>query len=224
MAAASSLLSLAVELVAWVVAPTRCASCDAHVARLLAFCRECGATLVRACEGDSRSIAAFDYGGAIARAITRLKYNRRPDLARPLGDLLWHAVKPHADTLRDAVVVPVPLHASRLAERGFNQSALIARPLAHRLGVPLFPMGLARIRDTPQQAALDRDARKANIAGAFRVRQAERIRTRLVLLVDDVRTTGATMDACAGALIHAGAASVAHAVVARVGTEITRTR
>jgi ComF family protein len=224
MGIASSLGAVVVELVAWVVAPPRCAACDALVVRLSAFCKECGATLEPAGESDSGSIAAFDYGGAIARAIVRLKYNRRPDLARPLGDLLWRALGPHVPMLRDRIVVPVPLHTSRLAERGFNQSVLIARPIARRLHVPLLPMALARIRDTPQQAALDREARMANVAGAFRVRQPERVRTRAVLLIDDVRTTGATLDACASALIVAGAASVSHAVVARVGAEDTRTR
>jgi ComF family protein len=223
MGTASSLWALAGDLVAWVIAPPRCAACDSLVAHLSAFCTACGSTVERACESDSRSVAAFAYGGAIARAIARLKYNRRPDLARPLGDLLWRALEPHVHTLRDAVVVPVPLHASRLAERGFNQSALIARPIARRLDAPLLPVALARIRATPQQAALDREARMANVAGAFRVRQPARVRTRAVLLIDDVRTTGATVDACTSALIAAGATSVAYAVVARVGSEDTRT-
>jgi ComF family protein len=216
MTTASSIVSLAIELLASVVAPPECAACDTPVPMLAVFCAACATTVERARQNGGPAIAAFEYGGAIARAITRLKYNRRADLARPLGDLLWGALQPHARGLRDALVVPVPLHPSRLAERGFNQSALLARPIARRLGASLLPLALARVRETPQQTALDRGARMANVAGAFCVRQRNRVRGRAVLLVDDVRTTGATMDACARALIAAGAAWVAQAVLADV--------
>jgi ComF family protein len=225
-----SMLSIAVELLAAAVAPARCAACDAPVARLVVLCDACASTAEWTHENDSfwdsapcaaPRVAAFAYGGAIARAIGRLKYERRADLARPLGDLLWRALQPHAVALRNNVVVPVPLHPSRLVERGFNQSALIARPVARRLAAPLRPLALARIRDTPQQAALDRQARIANVVDAFRVRQPQQIDRRAVLLIDDVCTTGATLDACTKALMAAGAASVAHAVVARVRPDDT---
>jgi ComF family protein len=209
-------ITVAFELLASVVARPRCAACDIQVAHLVTFCAACASTVERASGGDSQAIAAFAYGGAVARVVARLKYERRPDLARPLGDLLWRALEPHARALHDAVVVPVPLHTSRLVERGFNQSALIARRVAHRLHAPLLPLALSRIRDTPQQAALHREARIANVAGAFCAREPSRLSGRAVLLVDDVRTTGATMNACTSALLGAGAASVAHAVVARV--------
>jgi ComF family protein len=155
------------------------------------------------------------YGGAVARTIARLKYERRPDLSRPLADLLWRATEPRAQFLASHAVVPVPLHPSRLAERGYNQSALLARPLARRLGVPFWPLALARVRDTPGQASLDRAARLTNVRGAFKVRQREHVSGRDILLVDDVCTTGATLDACTAALRESGARSVACAVVAR---------
>jgi ComF family protein len=220
MTVAVSVASFALELLAFVVAPPKCAACDSPVSHLAAFCPACASTVELARENDSSSTAAFIYGGAVARAIARLKYDRRPDLARPLGDLLWRALEPNAPRLGAPVVVPVPLHVSRLAERGFNQSALIARRVAHRLRAPLLPLALARIHDTAQQASLDREGRIANVAAAFRAREAERVRGRAVLLIDDVRTTGATMDACAAALVAAGAVSVAHAVVGGVRSEL----
>jgi len=208
-------MSFGVELLASIVSPPRCAACDARVARLVAFCPACRSTVEPAREGDTRSLAAFAYGGAIAQAIRRLKYERRPDLANPLGDLVWRALAPYAGEFRGAIVIPVPLHPSRLVERGFNQATLIARRIALRLDAPFRPLALARTRDTPQQAALDRGARRKNVAGAFRVRRQESVQNQRVLLVDDVCTTGATLDACTSALMNAGAARVTHAVVAR---------
>lgn len=160
-------------------------------------------------------LAAFVYGGAIARAIVRFKYEKRPDLARPLGDLLWSTVAPHASELRAWVVVPVPLHADRLAERGYNQAGLLASRMAWRLGAPVRAMALARLHDTLRQATLERAARITNVADAFHVRQPRSVAGRPVLLVDDVRTTGSTLRACAAALRAAGAAQVRAAVLAQ---------
>jgi ComF family protein len=211
------LAPLALELLAGLLAPPRCASCETRVPIYTVFCPACASTAERATSNHRGSMAAFVYGGAVARTIVRLKYERRPDLARPLGDLLWRAVEPHAAGLTDAVVVPVPLHPLRLAERGFNQSALVAARVARRLGAPMRALALTRIQDTPRQATLDRERRVANVAGAFVARRPEVLRGRTVLLVDDVRTTGATLDACALAAMKGGAAGVRWAVVARAG-------
>jgi ComF family protein len=214
---AAAMVSLAFELFASLLAPPRCAACDAPAAWLAAFCPSCAQTAEHPKNDDPDDIAAFEYGGAVARAITRFKYEARPDLARPLGDLLTRAVAVHAAALAGCLVVPVPLHRSRLAARGFNQAALLAARVARRMGEPMLPLLLARERDTSQQAKLDRRARVENVAGAFRVREPERVRGRAVLLVDDVRTTGATLGACSRALIEARARRVARAVVARSG-------
>jgi ComF family protein len=204
MALHSAMVSRALDLLASLLAPPRCVACDAAVPRLATLCAPCRSTVERVPPDDDPSAtAAFVYGGAIAEAITRMKYRARPDIARPLGDLLWRALEPRGRQLRGCLVVPVALHPGRLSERGFNQSALIARR--------------ARARDTPRQATLDRDTRQSNVAGAFRVRQPERVRGCAVLLVDDVRTTGATLGACVDVLLAAGALSVRTAVVARAG-------
>jgi ComF family protein len=214
---AAAMASVAFELFAALLAPPRCSACDAPAAWLAAFCPSCAQAVEHSPDGDSRDIAAFVYGGAVARAITRFKYDARPDLARPLGDLLARAVLAHADALDGCLVVPVPLHRTRLAERGFNQAALLGARVARRLRVPMLPLALGRDRDTAKQAKLDRGARLENVAGAFCVREPERVRGRAVLLVDDVCTTGATLGACSRALIEARARWVARAVVARTG-------
>jgi ComF family protein len=205
-------LSTAVELALSALAPPRCSACDDPIAAQNAFCAPCASTLVAA-RPTPGCIAAFDYGAAIARAIARFKYEGRPDLARVLAAI---AVRPR-DELRafaPHVIVPVPLHPTRLVERGFNQAVLLARPIASCLRVELAPRALVRTTATPRQALLDRAARLRNVAGAFRATDAAALRGLRVLLVDDVRTTGATLSACSFALVAAGAAEVRACVVA----------
>jgi ComF family protein len=166
---------------------------------------------------DPNTTVGFLYAGAVARAIGRLKSDRRVELARPLGELLWRAIEPRASAFGRFVVVPVPLHPFRLAERGFNQAGLLASRVARRLGAPLWPSALSRTRDTPRQTSLPRAGRSHNVLGAFAAREPEHIAGRSVLLVDDVWTSGATLEACEEALRDAGATSVWRAVLARAG-------
>jgi ComF family protein len=120
------------------------------------------------------------------------------------------------ENLAADVVVPVPLHPSRLRERGYNQAELIARPLARRLGLPLKPYLLARTRPRPEKLKLTRRERWQTVRGAYAMRRPGRIDKVRVLLVDDVFTTGATLDACSRALREAGASRVVGLTVARV--------
>ena len=214
---ASRIAAVTLDLIGAFLGPPRCAACDSPVARLAVFCAPCASTVQPAEDAGDGAIAAFVYGGAIADAITRFKYSARPDLARPLADLLWRAVAARAGLLRSCAVVAVPLHPARLAERGFNQSALLARPVSRRLGAPFLPLALARVRDTPRQASLGREDRLGNVHDAFVVRQPKRLRGRPVLLVDDVRTTGATLAACTQAALEVGAGPVTTVVLAHAG-------
>jgi ComF family protein len=191
------------DLVAYVLSPPRCAACDREAPFRTVFCAPCASTLVR----HPSSEGVFEYGGAIARAIHRFKYRDRPDLGRPLGEALARIALPDVDG-----IVPVPLHPKRLAERGYNQAALLARPLARVMGVPVRADILSRTRDTPRQAELDRTSRQQSIRGAFHA--TPDARGKRWLLVDDVRTTGATLRTCAHALRDAGAQKIAHVVLA----------
>lgn len=230
-----------------IISPPTCAACDAAVSRRKVFCPSCALTVVELEEnGDDRGdgdppghgeraepaargaarppdpprvIAFAAFGGAVAVALRRLKFTARPDLGRPLGHLARRAVR-SADLCAD-VVIPVPLHARRLAERGYNQAALIGRAVAAELRVPLAARALVRVRSTARQATLDRADRLENVREAFRVRDAAAVQGRRVALVDDVLTTGATMHACALALLDAGAVSVTAVVVARAGADDT---
>jgi ComF family protein len=180
------------------------------------LCASCSASVELAPRGSKQAgeVVAFGlYGGPLASALRRLKYEDRPDLAGPLGHLLRHAARDAG--IRADLVVPVPLHPARLAERGYNQAALLGVAAARELGVPLAPGALRRTRHTPQQAHLDRGHRLHNVAGAFQVGAPARVRGQRVVLVDDVTTTGATLAACAEALGAAGVTSVTALVVAR---------
>ena len=204
------LLHLAGEL----LSPHGCAACDEPVTTV--FCAACAASVVRARDpapGEARVLAFAEFGGAVAEAVRRFKYAGRSDLARPLGDLLRSAARQAAITAD--LVVPVPLHPRRLADRGYNQAALLARHAARELEVPLAACALARSRDTPRQASLERAERSKNVASAFRAARRAGVEGRAVLLVDDVATTGATLNACADALVAAGARSVRALVLAR---------
>jgi ComF family protein len=165
-------------------------------------------------------VALDGYESALATVVKKLKYQGRIDLARPLGQRLADAVHAALPIPPEAVVC-VPLHPKRLAERGYNQSALVARELATSLRLPFFPRALARRRSTKQQASLDKRERERNVEGAFEVRV--RMPGTRILLVDDVVTTGATAVAAAASLLLVGGASeVSVASVLRAERDLLR--
>ncbi len=208
----SPLLRGLADLLSSVVAPPACAACDGAVPRGTAFCVTCAGTLVRATNPDPDRIAAFEYGGAVALSLKRFKFDDRPDLTRALVAGLARELPGLSGV---EVVVPVPLHPSRLVERGYNQAALLARPIAKLLGSPWAPHALARVVTTERQTDLRREERVANVRGAFRGVEVARLAGRAVLLVDDVETTGATLAGCRAALEAVGVRSTRTLVVAR---------
>jgi ComF family protein len=156
---------------------------------------------------QGRAIGAYE--GSLRAIVHALKYDGRRSLAEPLALLL---AQHGADVLKDAdVVVPVPLHRSRKRARGFNQAAEIARHLPVRTAHVL-----RRVRATPSQTDLPAARRHANVRNAFALRRRSRIKECVVVLVDDVSTTGATLEASARVLLEAGAREVRALTVARV--------
>ncbi len=150
--------------------------------------------------------------GPLKRAIYQFKYRQKRKLALPLADLMHHYLV--ENPLPADLIVPVPLHMDRLRERGYNQAALLTRELSGLSGLPIEEGSLVRIKETAPQVALKADERRKNVRGAFRG-QGEKPKNRHVLLIDDVCTTGATLEACAEALREKGARSVWALVLAR---------
>jgi predicted amidophosphoribosyltransferase len=187
------------------LAPPRCGACDDRLAREAVFCAGCYATLEPPPELPAGATASFAYGGAIAEAIRACKFRRAVDRLRLLSRLILVRLPQVAID----VVAPVPLHRVRLRERGFDQSAILAQAVARALKVRCEIELLERVVDTPHLANLDHEGRADAIRGAFRARRAAR-----VLLVDDVRTTGATLRSATEAVEAAGGLAFTHVLAA----------
>jgi len=162
----------------------------------------------------ARSYAAYD--GAMVRAITLLKYEPIAPLGAWFAARLADMLRADSKELSLDVVVPVPLHPARQRQRGYNQAELIARPLARQLGLPFRSELLVRTKPRPDKLKLSLHERWETVRGAFAPRPGSRVDNLRVLLVDDVMTTGATLDACARALRGAGASQVFGVTAARV--------
>jgi ComF family protein len=208
--------------------PPRCSACGVIVGEVHSFCPDCWSKVeflgaggcgtcglpLQATEAETcavclakppriaRTRSAVAYDDMSRGLAIRLKYGRKVAIAKTMARFM----APLVDTGEERLLVPVPLHRSRLWWRGFNQSALVAAELSRRLGIPAAPLLLARTRRTPPLKGMSGLQRRRAVAGAFRVRQPDAVAGKTVVLVDDVLTTGSTADACARALKRAGAA------------------
>ena len=214
--------------------PPRCALCGRGGAFLCEAClgalpraegRRCGVCWLpldpyEACRGCAEHRPAFSavrapfrYAGDVRTLVHAFKYEGRTTLAEPLTRALVGCYREHG--LAADVVVPVPLKGRRRRQRGFNQALLLARGLGRAAGLPVAE-ALVRVRfPRPQARATSAAERRRNVAGAFAVVDATAVNGRRVLVVDDIATTGATLDACARALLDAGAAEVLALTLAR---------
>jgi len=159
--------------------------------------------------------APYVYEGRIMDAIHQMKYAGKTYLADSLGPLMASFVIKWLDTTEGLLIMPVPLHPKRLRERGFNQALLLARAIMPALGAEVDFLSLRRIIYTRSQTGLNSGERKSNVRRAFTMDRQRGLKGKTVLLVDDVATTGSTMNECARVLKNAGAERVFCLALAR---------
>jgi ComF family protein len=202
-----------------------CPGCEATLPVITSACPRCASPYDHpdvhgecgACQQDPppfrRALALYRYAPPVDHFIRALKFHQQLGLATWLGEQLAGRladVSPRPD-----LILPVPLHRSRLRGRGYNQALELARPVARALGIPLDARLLTRTRATAAQSDLPFTARSRNVKGAFAVRDSAAVTSRRVALVDDVMTTGSTLRAAAAALRAAGAGEIEVWVIAR---------
>ncbi len=211
--------------------PPRCLGCSARLPdETMPLCHRCLLRLeqpasspfdvsaahlpeARAVLDGAFALWLFDAGGVVQRLQHALKYGNRPHVGRALGQVMGTAYRATAAPLPD-LVLPIPLHRTRLYERGYNQSAMLARGAGSALGATVSETLLTRRRATRSQTNLSTQRRWENVAGAFALAAPEAVAGRHVLLIDDVFTTGATLAAAATVLQDAGTASIHAATLA----------
>jgi ComF family protein len=164
------------------------------------------------------------YEGALARAIVLMKFERIEPLGVWFAKRLAEAVARIPAQFAPDLIVPVPLHRTRQKERGFNQVDLFGKPLANKLRLPYRPVLLKRERARPEKHLLHFEERWEAVRGAFVIREGGRVDNLRILLLDDVMTSGATLDACSRALREAGAKSVAGLTIARAVRQVIPVR
>ena len=228
--AAGRVASAAVEL----LFPARCVGCNQEGAFLCSACEESlpvlkppyclvcsqpGRLTLRLCSNCRAAPlqiegirAPYRMEGAVRKAIHALKYQGVRAVAPTLGQLLVPFLA--QEGLEGDLLVPVPLHPKRERQRGYNQSLLLAQAVGRATGLAVEPRALTRVTSVPSQVSLRAEERRANVAGAFRA-EPESVAGRRILVIDDVCTTGATLEACALALKEARAVSVWGLALAR---------
>lgn len=214
--------------------PPRCMFCDEITLRGAQgmACAECAASLrfvsINSADEDENhediviyidgAFAAFSYEGPVREAILRFKYEGMRDYAAGFAALLYGYLKTQgfAEVVESACCfVPVPLYAEKQKNRGYNQAEVLAGELSRLYGIPVCVNLLTRIKNTPQQSELTRERRIKNVKGAFCAEKSKDAASKVIILVDDIYTSGATLNECAGELKKAGARAVYAVTLAR---------
>lgn len=163
----------------------------------------------------ARALSIWEYGTTVQDLVHHLKYNGRPVLGIKMGQALAELIVDYEDFAGADFLIPVPLHRRKLRERGYNQSLILAQTVAQASGIALLSQGLLRTRYTRPQAQLNAEERAKNVLNAFAIHQQTNLIDKTVILVDDVLTTGNTLNECARVCRSVGARQVLALTVAR---------
>lgn len=185
-----------------------CRACGKEVAPWQDYCSDCS----RRPHAYERGCAVYHYR-SVSASLYRFKYKGRAEYAEYYGRCMAERVREMGGWSGFDYVVPVPVSAERLRKRGYNQAGLMAEVLGRELGIPVRQNALRRRQNTSVMRGLDAATRRNNLEKAF-IGIRNDVESRKIMLVDDIYTTGATIDACAGALLRAGAASVCYVALA----------
>lgn len=192
--------------------PVECIGCAKEGDWLCPVCRKRIGADKHSLRGENleKIVTFYSYDNEfLKRAIHLLKYKFIEDLAEPLGEMLADAICAEGQRPgKEFILVPVPIHKKRILERGFNQAALLAEKVSGRLGLAVEEKVLERTRQTSPQVDLEEKDRRNNVKNAFKVLDVLKIKDKKIILVDDVITTGATMEECAQVLRFSGAKEV----------------
>lgn len=185
-----------------------CVKCGKPVTVGVTYCGNCTGQMF----SFERAVPVAIYRGWLKDAINALKFRGQMDLAKPLARMIAGRVA--AAGLAFDMIVPVPMHRDRLQLRGYNHADLLAGYIGEFLGIPTCPRALKRHVDTVPQRTLKRSERERNLINVFVVKERELVKSKRVLLVDDIFTTGFTAEGCSAALLEGGAQSVVVCIIA----------
>lgn len=192
-----------------------CAKCGKPVTAGTLFCIDCRLQL----RSFTRALPVALYRGWLKDAIHAYKFDGQRELAKPFARLMSGRIQQTG--ICAAAIIPVPMHNRRLRQRRFNHAELLARHVGDFMKLPVWPRVLCRTAEIAPQHFLNRSDRERNTDDAFRVRAHQTVQNKTVILLDDIYTTGFTVQACTEALLKAGAAAVVVAVLA-IGTDQSR--
>lgn len=166
-------------------------------------------------DGLSKLVSLWPFEDEVQKVIHDFKYAGMKSLGDQIGGEMAQLLLAEPEYVQSDLIVPVPLHKTRMRQRGYNQSTILSRAISQSIQVPVESKVLMRIRNTKSQANLNAEQRQRNVDGAFQTRAPEPVVGKTILLVDDVCTTGATLSGCARALLRAGAGRVLAATAAK---------
>jgi ComF family protein len=196
------------------IEPPICERCGMPVPSLM----EPSAKFCGRCLSDpppyTRARYGVQYEGALRDALLRFKFGGHLSVGRALSELLLETFEKHFASSDFDIIVPIPMYDRRLPSRGFNQAVILAEGVESGTGIPLDRFSFRKIKDTPPQVGLTRRERVANLKRSFSVSKPDRIRGRRILLIDDVATTGSTIEEASRTLLKAGAGRVEALVLA----------
>ncbi|MBL7068298.1 MAG: ComF family protein [Candidatus Omnitrophica bacterium] len=193
------------------VYPITCYICGEKLAENKGLCDRCLSKI----ETNAFGIAACRYEGVIKEALRLFKYKNAFSLINTFSRLFAEFIDRNIDMRKIDLIIPVPLHPVKLRERGFNQARLLAQPIARRYNVPISISNLIKVKYTKPQSGLNRNQRLRNLRNAFSVKKAGPLKGKKILLIDDVYTTGTTVNKASYALKRAGALEVKTLTLAR---------